>query len=93
MMLLRSCSSCSNSSSRTSTWKCSAPVYRQSVGYLSCSSEVWYAQCKLCRKKGDSRGAVLLEVVEKSADVSTTGVQTGLRSLGLTVNTCSVTVL
>ena len=41
----------------------------------------------------DSTGAVLLEVVETPADVSTTGVQTGLRSLGKTVDTCSATVL
>ena len=45
------------------------------------------------QKMGDSTGAVILEVVETPVDVSTTGVQTGLRWLGKTVDTCSATVL
>ena len=46
-----------------------------------------------CAEDGDSTGAVLLEVVETPADVSTAGVPDSLRSLGKTVDTCSATVL
>ena len=70
-----SCSSCSSSPSRTSTWKCLSS---------SLSTECWISRLFLrglvrtvqtVQKSGDSTGAVLLEVVETPADVSTTGVQ------------------